>query len=139
MTNREALNDPRPGRSAGICAGGYFAAAAAYFANAIVMAAGRERNTATPLMLGGLTIACGLIGILVLAENRWMRKGAVVAAGAFAAIHLIGLTFLFFDASTSASPLARSLQWQLGTVFFFVWLSVLAAAIRLVRSQRICE
>lgn len=120
---------------AGLCAGGYFAGGAAYLANALVLAAGRREELAATLMLLLLTLACGLMGLALLAEKRWIPKIAVVGAGALAAVHLIGLAFLFFTADAGTTPLARSLQWQLGLVFLFIWLTVLAAALRLARSH----
>jgi hypothetical protein len=53
---------------------------------------------------------------------------AVVVAGGFCSIHLIGLAYLFLVAPDAASALAQSLQWQLGTALLFLWLVVLWSA-----------
>lgn len=124
---------------AGLCAGGYFAGGVAYLANALVLAAGRSGELAATLMLLVLTLACGVMGLTLLAEKRWSPRIAVVGAGALGAVHLIGLAYLFLTDNAGATPLARSLQWQLGLVFLFIWLTVLAVALRLVRSRTIAR
>jgi hypothetical protein len=126
--NLGALKEPRPGRRAAICAGCYFAAAAAYFANAFSMAIARAQSPAVPWLLGAVALFCVAVAVLVLGENQHMVKGAVVIAGAFSGIHAIGLIFLIFDTSDITPPLVRSLQWQLGASFLFVWLTALGSA-----------
>ncbi len=125
------MNEPNPARWAGICAGGYFAAAAVYLANVVVLATFREGGLTAALAMGALPVACGVMGCLILLAKRWAPRWAVVVAGGFSAIHLIGLAYLFLLAPASASALTRSLQWQVGAGFLFLWLCVLGSAFRL--------
>jgi hypothetical protein len=127
------MNEPNPSRWAGLCAGGYFAAAAVYVGNFVAMAAVRAEGFLLILAMGALTVACLVMGGLVLAGKSWAPRVSVVVAAAFAAIHLVGLVYLFLTGSTSVAVLTRSLQWQLGTTFVFLWLGVLVFAFRLVR------
>jgi hypothetical protein len=116
-----------------VCAGGYFAAASVYLGNAVALASFRSRGFVLTLAMGGLTAACATMGAMVLAEKRWAPRLAVVVAGGFCAMHLIGLAYLFLVPAVSDSPLTPSLQWQLGTAFLFLWLGVLGFAFRLAK------
>jgi hypothetical protein len=122
------MSEPNPGRWAGVCAGGYFAAAAVYLANVIVLAVFRSGALLLALAMGCLPVICSLMGALVLAGRRRSPRLAVVVAGGFCSIHLIGLAYLFLIAPESASTLTQSLQWQLGTALLFLWLVVLWSA-----------
>ena len=124
---------PNPSRWAGVCAGGYFAGAAVYLGNIVVLAVFREGELLLSLAIGAFLAACLVLGLLVLSGRPWAPRLAVVAASGFTAVHLIGLAYLFFVAPSSGSVLARSLQWQIGTGFLFLWLCVLGSAFRLVR------
>jgi|GEM_PF-3045211 hypothetical protein len=125
--------EPNPIRWAGVCAGGYFAAAAFYVGNVVVLAAVRAEDRILAGIMAGFPLICIVMGCLVLAGKRWTPKWAVVVAAGFAAIHLVGLAYLFFIPPASGSPLTLSLQWQLGAALFFLWLSVLGSAFRLAR------
>jgi hypothetical protein len=127
------MNDSNAPRWAGVCAGGYFAAAAMYIGNIVALAVIRAGGIVLILAMGALTLACLAMGGLVLAGKHWAPRLSVVVAAAFAAIHLVGLAYLFLMGSATASVLTRSLQWQLGTAFVFLWLSVLGFAFRLVK------
>jgi hypothetical protein len=127
------MNDPNPSRWAGLCAGGFFAAAAVYVGNVVAMAAIRAEDLLLILAMGTLTVACLVMGCLVLSARHWAPRLSVVVAAAFAAVHFVGLVYLFLTSSPSAAILTRSLQWQLGTAFLLLWLSVLGFAFRLVR------
>src|ERR1700722_432880 len=109
------MSEPIPSRWAGVCAGGYFAAAAVYLANVIVIAVFRSGALLLALAMGCLPVICAFMGGLVLAGRRRGPRLAVVVAGGFCAMHLIGLAYLFLIAPDSASPLAQSLQRQVGT------------------------
>jgi hypothetical protein len=122
------MSEPNPSRWAGVCAGGYFAAAAVYLANVIVLAVFRSGALLLALAVGCLPVICALMGGLVLAGRRRAPRLAVVVAGGFCSIHLIGLAYLFLVAPDAASALAQSLQWQLGTALLFLWLVVLWSA-----------
>jgi hypothetical protein len=122
------MSEPNPTRWAGVCAGGYFAAAAVYLANVIVMAVFRSGALPVALAMACLPVICAVMGGMVLAGRRRAPRLAVVVAGGFCAIHLIGLAYLFLIAPGSASPLTQSLQWQLGTALLFLWLVVLWSA-----------
>jgi hypothetical protein len=124
------MNGPNPTRWAGVCAGGYFAAAATYVGNAAAMATIRAADVLLILVLGSLPVICVTMGCQVLAGKRWAPKLAVVVAGGFAAIHVIGLAYLFLAAPTAVSVLTRSLQWQLGGAFVVLWLSILCFSFR---------
>jgi hypothetical protein len=127
------MNVPNPSRWAGLCAGGYFAAAAVYVGNVVAMAAVRAEGPLLILAMGILTVACLVMGGLLLAGKPWVPRLSVVVAASFAGMHLIGLIYLFLTESPSAAILTRSLQWQLGCAFVFLWLGVLAFALRLVK------
>lgn len=128
------MSEPNPTRWAGVCAGGYFAAAAVYLANVIVLAVFRSGALLLALAMGCLPVVCVLIGCLVLAGRRRGPRLAVVVAGGFSAIHLIGLAYLFLIVPSSVSALTQSLQWQLGTALLFLWLVVLWSAFLLANS-----
>jgi hypothetical protein len=128
------MKEPNPTRWAGVCAGGYFAAAAVYVGNVLALAAFRARNPWLTLLMAGLPAICMLVGCLVLAEKRWVPRWAVVVAGGFSAIHLIGLAYLFLVTPASAPTLTLSLQWQLGAALLLLWLSVLFSAFRMAKS-----
>jgi hypothetical protein len=129
------MNGPNPSRWAGVCAGGYFAAAAVYVGNVIALATVRARDLLLILVMAALPVICVLMGCLVLAGKRRAPRWAVVVAAGFAAIHVVGLAYLFLTAPVSDSVLTRSLQWQLGTAFVCLWLSVLCFAFRLAKSE----
>jgi hypothetical protein len=118
---------------AGVCAGGYFAAAAVYIANAFVLATVRAEGLPLALLIAGLPVICALMGALVLAQRPWAPRWAVVVAAGFSAVHLVGLAYLYLAASASVPAIVRSLQWQLGGSFLSLWLGVLLAAFRLAR------
>jgi hypothetical protein len=126
------MNEPNPSLWSGLCAGGYFAAAAVYVGNVVAMAAVRAEGWLLILAMGALTLVCVVMGGFVVAEKPWAARVSVVLAAAFAAVHLVGLVYLFLMGSPSAAVLTRSLQWQLGIAFVFLWLSVLGFAFRLV-------
>ena len=128
------MNESNPSLWAGVCAGGYFAAAAVYVGNVVALAVVRAEGILLILAMAALTVACLVMGWLVLAGKPWAPRLSVVVAAAFAAIHLVGLAFLFLTGSASSAVLTRSLQWQLGTAFVLLWLSVLGFAFRLVKS-----
>jgi hypothetical protein len=128
------MNEPNPTRWAGVCAGGYFAAAAVYVGNAVALSAARERNLALTVAMAGFPVVCVVVGSLVLAEKRWAARWAVVVAGGFSAIHLVGLAYLFLIVPASTPALTRSLQWQLGVAFLILWLGNLCFAFRLAKS-----
>ena len=128
------MNGPNPIRWAGICAGGYFAAAAVYLGNAVALATVRAGNLPLTVVMGCLPVVCVAMGGLVLAGRRRAPRWAVVVATGFCAIHLVGLAYLFLLASASVNVLTRSLQWQLGTAFVFLWLGILCFALRLAKS-----
>jgi hypothetical protein len=130
------MKEPNPARQAGVCAGGYFAAAAVYIGNVIALGALREGELPVAAAMGAIPIACVVMGGLVLSGRPWAPRWAVVVAGGFCAIHLIGLAYLFLVAPSSASALTQSLQWQLGTALLFLWLWVLGSAFRLARGAR---
>jgi hypothetical protein len=125
------MKSPNPTLLAGVCAGGYFAAAALYVGNAVAMAANRSANLTLALAMGFLPVICAVVGGLVLAGRRWAPRGAVVSAAGFACIHAIGLVDLLLIGTSPTLALARSLQWQLGTGFLFLWLGILWCAFRL--------
>lgn len=126
------MKEPNRQQWEGVCAGGYFAAAAVYLGNVLALAAVRG-GLALTLVFGAFPVVCAAVGCLVLAGKRWVPRWAVVVAAAFAAIHLVGLADLFFVGSESAPLPTRALQWQLGAAFLFIWVSVLLAAFRLAR------
>jgi hypothetical protein len=126
------MTDPNPGRWAGVCAGGYFAGAAVYAGNVAVLAGSRDRGLLLVAAVAALCAACAAMGGLVLSGRRWAPRLAVVAAACLCTIHLIGLARLFLTPALD-SAITRSLQWQLGTGFLFLWLGVLGSAFRLVR------
>jgi hypothetical protein len=128
------MNGRNPTRWAGVCAGGYFAAAAIYVGNVVALATVRSGDPLLILGMGALPFICVLMGCLVLAGKRWAPRWSVVVAAGFAAIHLVGLAYLFLVAPGSDSVLTRSLQWQLGTAFVFLWASVLCFAFWLAKS-----
>jgi hypothetical protein len=128
------MNDPNPTRWAGVCAGGYFAAAAVYVGNVAAMATIRAGDVLLILVMGALPVICVVMGCQVLAGKRWAPRWAVVVAGGFAAIHVVGLAYLFLVGSTAVSVLTRSLQWQLGGAFVFLWLSILCFSFRLAKA-----
>jgi hypothetical protein len=130
------MNEPTASRWAGVCAGGYFAAAAVYIGNAVALSAARDRDLALTLAMGGFPFVCGIMGGLVLAEKRWAPKWAVVIAGGFSAIHLVGLAYLFLIVPASTPALTRSLQWQLGVALLLLWMTNLFFAFRLVKYAR---
>jgi hypothetical protein len=101
--------------------------------NGAALAAVRAEGILLILAMGALTAACLAMGGLILAGKPWAPRLSVVVAAAFAAIHAIGLAYLFLTGSPSAAVLTRSLQWQLGTAFVLLWLSVLGFAFRLVK------
>jgi hypothetical protein len=127
------MKEPNPTRWAGVCAGGYFAAAAVYVGNICALVAFRAGAPWLTLLMGGLPLVCMLMGGLVLTEKPRAPRWAVVVAGGFSAIHLVGLADLFLTGSAPDSALARSLQWQLGVALLFLWLGVLFSAFRLAR------
>jgi hypothetical protein len=127
------MNEPNRTRWAGVCAGGYFAAAAVYLGNVIALAVFRSGHLPVVLAMGGLPVACSLMGGLVLSGRHWAPRWSVVVAGGFAAMHLIGLAYLFLITPVSDSALTRSLQWQLGIAFLLLWLVVLLSAFRLAK------
>jgi hypothetical protein len=129
------MSEPNPTRWAGVCAGGYFAAAAVYLANAIVLAVFRPGALLLALSMGTLPVICALVGGLVLSGRRRAPRLAVVVAGGFSSVHLIGLAYLFLVAPNSASALTQALQWQLGTSLLFLWLCVLWTAFRLAKAS----
>jgi hypothetical protein len=129
------MSEPNPARCAGVCAGGYFAAAAVYLGNVVVLAVFRPGALLLVLTMGSLPVICGLMGGLVLSGRRRAPRLAVVVAGGFSAVHLIGLAYLFLVSPDSASTPTRSLQWQLGTSLLFLWLCVLWTAFRLARAS----
>jgi hypothetical protein len=116
-----------------VCAGGYFAAAAVYLGNVAAMATFNPGSPLLAIAMGCLPVVCAVIGGLVLAGRHRAPRWAVVVAGGFSAIHLIGLAYLFLLAPSSSSTVTQSLQWQLGTAFLFLWLCVLWSAFRLAR------
>jgi hypothetical protein len=128
------MNGPNPAQWAGLCAGGYFAAAAVYIGNVIALATVRSGNLMLILLMVALPVICVLMGCQVLAAKRWAPRWSVVVAGGFAAIHVVGLAYLFLVEPASVPVLTRSLQWQLGCAFVFLWLCVLCFAFRLARS-----
>jgi hypothetical protein len=128
------MKGPNPTRWAGMCAGGYLTAAAVYAGNAVALAAGRPGGLPLALATGILPVICVAMGCLVLAGKRWAPRLAVVVAAGFAAVHLVGLAHLFLVAPASVSALTRSLQWQLGTAFFFLWVGIFCFALRLARA-----
>lgn len=130
------INDQKAARCAGICAGGYFAAAAAYLGNALAIIAVRPWNPLPDLAMSALPFACAGIGALVLSGRHRVAKYAVVVAGGFAAIHLIGSAYLFLDPPDISYGLSRSLSWQMGAAFLFLWLGVFASALRLAHCTR---
>ncbi|HEY1794218.1 MAG TPA: hypothetical protein VGG34_14980 [Opitutaceae bacterium] len=121
-------------RWAGICAGGYFACAAAYLGNILALAAARQSEAVPALIMSGLPIVCTAMGLIVLRGPKWAPRWAVVVAAGFGAMHLTGLACLLL-LPESPEPLTRSLQWQLAAGLFFVWALVLAAALRLARES----
>ncbi len=127
------MNEPKISRWAGVCAGGYYAAAAVYLGNVFVLATVRRGDVPLVILMGGLPVICATMGSLVLSNRRWVPKWAVVVAAGFAAIHLIGLAYLFLVTPASISDLSRSLQWQLGVALLFLWLSVFCSAFRLAK------
>jgi hypothetical protein len=129
-------NDPKASRFAGICAGGYFAAAAAYLGNALAIIAVRPWNPLPDLAMAALPLACAGMGVWVLSGRNRVAKYAVVVAGGFEAIHLIGSAFLFLDAPDASLGLGKSLSWQLGATYLFLWLGVLASALKLAHATR---
>jgi hypothetical protein len=64
------MNEPNQTRWAGVCAGGYFAAAAVYLGNVLVLAAFRAGSLSLTLVAAGFPIVCGIMGGLVLAGRR---------------------------------------------------------------------
>jgi hypothetical protein len=125
------MDGPNPNRWAGVCAGGYFAAAAVYLGNVVALAAVREGDLPGTLLMGVCPVVCVLVGGFVLAGRRWAPKLSVLVAVGFSAVHLVGLGYLFLAAPASVSALTRSLQWQAGAAFLFLWLCVLFCALRL--------
>ena len=121
----------------GLCAGGYFAAAAVYVGNAIALATVRTGALLLVLLMAVLPVICVAMGGLVLAGNHWAPKWSVVVAAGFTAIHLVGLAYLFLAAPVSVPVLTRSLQWQLGSAFVSLWLLILCFAFRLARSLEV--
>lgn len=130
------MSEPNAARWAGVCAGGYFAAAAVYLGNVVVLAVFRPGALLLVLTMGSLPVICALMGGLVLSGRRRAPRLAVVAAGGFSAVHLIGLAYLFLVSPYySASTPTQSLQWQLGTSLLFLWLCVLWTAFRLAKAS----
>jgi hypothetical protein len=127
------MNETNPPRMAGICAGGYFAAAAVYVGNVAALLAFQPGALRLALAVGCLPVICVLMGFVVLAGRRLAARWAVVVASGFCAIHLIGFAFLFLVTPTTASTITQSLQWQLGTALLFLWLFVLGSAYWLAR------
>jgi hypothetical protein len=127
------MNEPKSLQWAGVCAGGYFGAAAVYLGNVVVLTAFRPGDLLLAMAIGALPVICVIMGWLVLSGKRWAPRLAVVVAGEFAAIHLIGLARLFLVSTAPISALAQSLQWQLGSAFLLLWLSVLWSAFRLAK------
>lgn len=125
-----ALNSTR---WAGVCAGGYFAAAAVYVGNIVALAMVRGGELMPALVTAALPVVCIVMGGLVLAGKRWAPKWAVVVAAGFCAMHFVGLAYLFLGAPTPDAALTRSLQWQLAAAFAFLWFSVLFFAFRLAK------
>lgn len=118
---------------AGICAGGYFAAAAVYLANVVVLAAVRPGSLPLVVVLAVVPIACATMGALVLSEKTRVARWAVVVAAGFSAVHLVGLAYLHLETPRSTPALTLSLQWQLGSSFLLLWLCVLLTAFRLAK------
>ena len=130
------MNDQKAARCAGICAGGYFAAAAAYLGNALAIIAVRPWNPLPDLAMSVLPLACAGMGALVLSGRHRVARYSVVVAGGFAAIHLIGSAYLFLDPPDASYVLGRSLSWQIGATYLFLWLGVFASALRLAHCTR---
>jgi hypothetical protein len=130
------VNDPKAARSAGICAGGYFGAAAAYLGNALAIIAVRPWNPLPDLAMAALPLACAAMGLRVLSGSHRAAKYAVVVAGGFAAIHLIGSAYLFLDPPDASLGLSRSLSWQLAATYLFLWTGILASALSLAHATR---
>jgi hypothetical protein len=128
-----SMNGPNPSRWAGMCAGGFFAAAAGYGGNVVGLATVRSGVALLLLVMGALPVICVVMGCLVLAGRRRAPRWAVVVAGGFCAVHLIGLAYLFLLRPGLDSVVTRSLQWQLGTAFVLLWLTVLGFAFRLAK------
>jgi hypothetical protein len=128
------LKTPNQTLWAGVCAGGYFAAAAVYLGNIVVLAALNGGNIAVTLAMVGFPVACGVMGGLVAAQKAWVPKWSLVVAAGFAAIHLIGLVYLFFDAPGATPSPTSLLQWRLGSSFFALWLVVAFAANKFART-----
>jgi hypothetical protein len=125
------INEPKATRWSGVCAGGYFASAAIYMGNVVVLPAFRSGTFWACLAISILPILCVTMGCLVLAVKIWVPRLAVVVAAGFCAIHLIGLAYLFLITPPDVPMLTQSLQWQLGTSLFFLWLTILFASFRL--------
>lgn len=89
------------------------------------------------LAMGTFPVACAVMGGIVLARKPWAPKWSLVVAAGFAAIHLIGLAYLFFDAQGSVPAPTGVLQWRLGSSFLALWLFVVFAASRLARSAQV--
>ncbi len=126
------MKAPNPTLLAGVCAGGYFAAASLYVGNAVAMALNRSANLPLTLAMCFLPLICALVGGFVLTRRKWAPRVAVVSAAGFACIHVIGLADLLLTGAPAG--LARSLQWQLGAGFLFLWLGILVSAFRLAGS-----
>jgi hypothetical protein len=126
------MNASNPALWAGLCAGGYFAAAAVYVGNVVALAVVREDLLLTLVMVV-LPAVCVLMGRLVIAGKAWAPRWAVVVAAGFSVIHLVGLVYLFLLTPASVSIVTRALQWQLGCAFVFLWLIVLSFAFRLAK------
>jgi hypothetical protein len=127
------MSELKATRWGSLCAGGYFAAAAVYIGNAAALSAARDRDPLLTAAMGGFPVVCGVMGGLVLAEKRWAARLAVVVAGGFSAIHLVGLAYLFLIVPASTPALTRSLQWQLGVAFLVLWLTNLGFAFGLAK------
>jgi hypothetical protein len=125
------MNERTTTRRAGVCAGGYFAAAGVYLGSALVLASLRAAGLAAMMLLGTFPVICAVAGRLVLSEKPWTRKLAVALAAGFAVIHLDGLAYLYWAMPASAADHTRSPQWQLGVGLGFLWLTVLWSALRL--------
>lgn len=126
------MTGSNPIRWTGVCAGGYFAAAAVYAGNIFALAMVREEGLFPVVVTGILPVICVTVGGLVLVGKPWAPRWAVVVAAGFLAMHLVGLTYLFLGAPTVAA-LTRSLQWQLAAAFACLWTCVLLFAFRLAK------
>src|SRR5208282_1949439 len=68
------MNEPSPTLWAGVCAGGYFAAAAVHLGNVLVLGAFRAGSLSLTLIMGGFPVVCSLMGGLLLAGKRWAPR-----------------------------------------------------------------